>query len=226
MATPKHIAIIMDGNGRWARKREKDRSYGHYYGSENVRNIALEAGDLGVKILTLYAFSTENWKRPYKEIEYLMKLPEHFFDRYLDELMEEGVRVTTIGDLSKIPDDTRSVIEEAKEKTKQNDQLILNFALNYGGRDEIVRASKAMMADNLEEIDEEIFASYLDTAGLPDVDLLIRTGGNQRISNYLLWQSAYAELAFVDKHWPDFKREDFRKCVEDFKNRDRRFGGL
>jgi len=226
MKVAEHIAIIMDGNGRWAQKREKDRSYGHYYGSENVRNIALEAGDLGVKVLTLYAFSTENWKRPYKEIEYLMKLPKHFFERYLAELIEENVRVTTIGDLSKIPEDTRQVIEEAKERTKNNDRLILNFALNYGGRDEIVRATKAILQDGLEEVTEEVFERYLDTAGLPDVDLLIRTGGNQRISNYLLWQSAYAELVFVDKHWPDFTRDDFRKCVEDFQNRDRRFGGL
>lgn len=226
MKVAEHIAIIMDGNGRWAQKREKDRSYGHYYGSENVRNIALEAGDLGVKVLTLYAFSTENWKRPYKEIEYLMKLPKHFFERYLAELIEENVRVTTIGDLSKIPEDTRQVIEEAKERTKNNDRLILNFALNYGGRDEIVRATKAILQDGLEEVTEEVFEGYLDTAGLPDVDLLIRTGGNQRISNYLLWQSAYAELVFVDKHWPDFTRDDFRKCVEDFQNRDRRFGGL
>lgn len=226
MKVAEHIAIIMDGNGRWAQKREKDRSYGHYYGSENVRNIALEAGDLGVKVLTLYAFSTENWKRPYKEIEYLMKLPKHFFERYLDELIEENVRVTTIGDLSKIPEDTRQVIEEAKERTKNNDRLILNFALNYGGRDEIVRATKAILQDGLEEVTEEVFERYLDTAGLPDVDLLIRTGGNQRISNYLLWQSAYAELVFIDKHWPDFTRDDFRKCVEDFQNRDRRFGGL
>lgn len=226
MKVAEHIAIIMDGNGRWAQKREKDRSYGHYYGSENVRNIALEAGDLGVKVLTLYAFSTENWKRPYKEIEYLMKLPKHFFERYLAELIEENVRVTTIGDLSKIPEDTRQVIEEAKERTKNNDRLILNFALNYGGRDEIVRATKAILQDGLEEVTEEVFERYLDTAGLPDVDLLIRTGGNQRISNYLLWQSAYAELVFIDKHWPDFTRDDFRKCVEDFQNRDRRFGGL
>lgn len=222
----KHIAIIMDGNGRWAQKRNKKRTVGHYYGSENVRNIALEALDMGVEVITLYAFSTENWKRPEKEIEYLMKLPAVFFDKFLDELMEKGIAISTIGDLSKIPEKTRKVMENAVEKTKHNSKLVLNFALNYGSRDELVRASNKMIEDGHSVITEDLISSYLDTAEYPDIDLLIRTGGDQRLSNYLLWQLAYAELVFLDMAWPDFTREEFRKCIEEFESRERRFGGL
>ncbi len=222
----KHIAIIMDGNGRWAQKRNKKRTVGHYYGSENVRNIALEALDMGVEVITLYAFSTENWKRPEKEIEYLMKLPAVFFDKFLDELMEKGIAISTIGDLSKIPEKTREVMENAVEKTKHNSKLVLNFALNYGSRDELVRASNKMIEDGHSVITEDLISSYLDTAEYPDIDLLIRTGGDQRLSNYLLWQLAYAELVFLDMAWPDFTREEFRKCIEEFESRERRFGGL
>ncbi len=222
----KHIAIIMDGNGRWAQKRNKKRTVGHYYGSENVRNIALEALDMGVEVITLYAFSTENWKRPEKEIEYLMKLPAVFFDKFLDELMEKGIAISTIGDLSKIPEKTRKVMENAVEKTKHNSKLVLNFALNYGSRDELVRASNKMIEDGHSVITEDLISSYLDTAEYPDIDLLIRTGGDQRLSDYLLWQLAYAELVFLDMAWPDFTREEFRKCIEEFESRERRFGGL
>ena len=226
MNVPKHIAIIMDGNGRWATKQKKDRSFGHYYGSENVREIALTALDLGVEVLTLYAFSTENWKRPEEEISYLMKLPAIFFNKFLKELNEKGIRIMTIGDLSKIPDKTRLVIEDAVEKTKGNTKLVLNFALNYGSRDEIVRAMNAIIEAELESVSEDILESYLDTAALPSVDLLIRTGGDHRLSNYLLWQVAYAEFVFLDEEWPLFNRELFTKCVEDFSLRNRRFGGL
>lgn len=226
MNVPKHIAIIMDGNGRWATKQKKDRSFGHYYGSENVREIALTALDLGVEVLTLYAFSTENWKRPEEEISYLMKLPAIFFNKFLKELNEKGIRIMTIGDLSKIPDKTRLVIEDAVEKTKGNTKLVLNFALNYGSRDEIVRAMNAIIEAKLESVSEDILESYLDTAALPSVDLLIRTGGDHRLSNYLLWQVAYAEFVFLDEEWPLFNRELFTKCVEDFSLRNRRFGGL
>ena len=222
----KHIAIIMDGNGRWAQKRNKKRTVGHYYGSENVRNIALEALDMGIEVITLYAFSTENWKRPEKEIEYLMKLPAVFFDKFLDELMEKGIAISTIGDLSKIPEKTRKVMENAVEKTKNNSKLKLNFALNYGSRDEIVRAVKRIAIDQPEVIDEKLFSSYLDTSDLPEVDVLIRTGGDQRLSNYLLWQLAYAELVFLDLAWPDFTREEFKKCIHEFETRERTFGGL
>ncbi|CAM3584754.1 isoprenyl transferase [Erysipelothrix urinaevulpis] len=222
----KHVAIIMDGNGRWAQKRNKKRTVGHYYGSENVRNIALEALDMGIEVITLYAFSTENWKRPEKEIEYLMKLPAVFFDKFLDELMEKGIAISTIGDLSRIPEKTRKVMENAVEKTKHNSKLTLNFALNYGSRDEIVRATRELVRDQPVEITEEVFSSYLDTSDFPEVDVLIRTGGDKRLSNYLLWQLAYAELVFLDLAWPDFTRDEFRKCISEFEARERTFGGL
>ena len=222
----KHIAIVMDGNGRWATKRNKKRTVGHYYGSENVRNIALEALDMGIEVITLYAFSTENWKRPEKEIEFLMKLPAVFFDKFLDELMEKGIAISTIGDLSKIPEKTRKVMEDAVEKTKHNSKLTLNFALNYGSRDEIVRATQKIIDDGHKEVTEDLITSYLDTAQFPDIDLLIRTGGDKRLSNYLLWQLAYSELLFLDMQWPDFTREEFRESVQAFQDRERRFGGL
>ena len=226
MNAPKHVAIIMDGNGRWATKQKKDRSFGHYYGSENVREIALTALDLGIEVLTLYAFSTENWKRPEDEIEFLMKLPAVFFKKFLKELNEKGIRITTIGDLSKIPEKTRLVMEDAVEKTKHNNKLVLNFALNYGSRDEIVRAVNKVIHDKKDHVTEEEFEGYLDTFGLPEVDLLIRTGGDARLSNYLLWQLAYAELVFLEEEWPLFNREVFIECIEAFNSRNRRFGGL
>lgn len=226
METINHIAIIMDGNGRWATKKNKERTFGHYYGSENVREIALAALKVGVKTLTLYAFSTENWKRPQKEIEYLMKLPEVFFKRFLKELNEKGIRIMTIGDLTQIPKSTRDVMQRAVEETKENDKLILNFALNYGSRDEIVRAVNQIIKDDVKEVNEVLFDVYLDTYGLEPVDLLIRTGGDKRLSNYLLWQLAYAELVFLDLEWPDFNEAVFLKCIEDFKKRERRFGGV
>ncbi len=226
MSDLKHIAIIMDGNGRWATSQKKSRSFGHYYGSENVRAVALSALEVGVSTLTLYAFSTENWKRPQEEIDYLMKLPAVFFKKFLKELNEKGIRITTIGDLSKIPEKTRKVMYDAIEQTKNNDKLTLNFALNYGSKDEIVRAVNKIIEDDVKEVSEEIFDDYLDTKGLPPVDLLIRTGGDQRLSNYLLWQMAYAELVFLDMQWPEFNKEEFLACVHDFHERNRRFGGI
>lgn len=221
----KHVAIIMDGNGRWAKRQQKERTFGHYYGSENVRAIALEALDLGVEMITLYAFSTENWRRPQKEIDYLMRLPKVFFDKFLNELNEKGIRICTIGDLSRIPQRTRDVMDRAVALTKNNQKLILNFALNYGGRDEIVRAVNQAI-DAKVHVDEISFATHLDTHGYPEVDMLIRTGGDARLSNFLLWQLAYAELVFLDMEWPQFGREDFKKCVLEFGKRERRFGGL
>lgn len=221
----KHVAVIMDGNGRWAKGQQKERTFGHYFGSENVRSIALEALDLGIEVLTLYAFSTENWKRPQTEIDYLMKLPQVFFNKFLKELNEKGIRISTIGDLSRIPDKTRKVMENAVEVTKNNRNLTLNFALNYGSRDEIVRACNRAIELG-EPVDEATFERYLDTAQFPDVDMLIRTGGDIRLSNYLLWQLAYAELVFLDIAWPEFNAEIFRKCVTDVETRERRFGGL
>ncbi len=226
MAAPSHVAVIMDGNGRWATKQKKSRKLGHYYGSENVREIALSCLDKGVKVLTLYTFSTENWKRPQEEIDYLMKLPAIFFEKFLKELMEKGIRIETIGDLSKIPDRTRKVMENAIERTKNNDKLVLVFAINYGARDEIVRAAQKLIDSGVSEVTEALFSSVLDTEKLGDVDLLIRTGGDQRLSNYLLWQLAYSELVFVDEAWPDFTRSQFDQIIDDFALRNRTFGGL
>ena len=228
--TCRHVAIIMDGNGRWAKKQDKLRTFGHLSGSENVRNIALAANKLGIKVLTLYAFSTENWKRPMEEVDYLMKLPEIFFNRFIDELMREGIRIMAIGDLSRFPVKTQSVMRNAIDKTRNNKGLILNFAMNYGGRDEIIRAVNAIADDvrqgKSEYIDETVFESYLMTAGLPPVDLMIRTSGEQRISNFLLWQLAYAEFVFTDVAWPDFGESDLTEAINVFENRSRRFGGL
>lgn len=225
-----HVAIIMDGNGRWAKKQKKQRTFGHFSGSENVRNIAIAANDLGIKALTLYAFSTENWQRPIEEVDYLMKLPEVFFSRFLDELMQKNIRITSIGNLSAFPADTRRVLEMAIERTKENSGLILNFAMNYGGRDEIVRAVRRLVdtydTEQLKNLSEEMFESALDTAGLPEVDLLIRTSGEVRISNFLLWQLAYSEMIFPEVAWPEFTAELFNECIDEFNRRDRRFGGV
>lgn len=228
--TCRHVAIIMDGNGRWAKKQDKQRTFGHLSGSENVRNIALAANKLNIKVLTLYAFSTENWKRPMEEVDYLMKLPEVFFNRFMDELMREGIKIMAIGDLSKFPPNTQRVLLNAIDKTKNNPGLILNFAMNYGGRDEIVRAVNAIASEvrlgKLDIIDETVFESFLMTSGLPPVDLMIRTSGEQRISNFLLWQLAYSELVFTDVSWPDFREDDLVEALKVFENRNRRFGGL
>jgi undecaprenyl diphosphate synthase len=226
----RHVAIIMDGNGRWAKKQDKQRTFGHLSGSENVRNIALAANKLDIKVLTLYAFSTENWKRPMEEVDYLMKLPEVFFNRFIDELMREGIKIMAIGDLSRFPANTQRVLQNAIDKTRNNSGLILNFAMNYGGRDEIIRAVNAIADDVLlgkvDRVDETVFESYLMTAGLPPVDLMIRTSGEQRISNFLLWQLAYAELVFTNVAWPDFREADLVDAINVFENRNRRFGGL
>lgn len=228
--TCRHVAIIMDGNGRWAKKQDKQRTFGHLSGSENVRNIALAANKLNIKVLTLYAFSTENWKRPMEEVDYLMKLPEVFFNRFMDELMREGIKIMAIGDLSKFPPNTQRVLLNAIDRTKNNSGLILNFAMNYGGRDEIIRAVNAIANEvrlgTLDIIDETVFESYLMTSGLPPVDLMIRTSGEQRISNFLLWQLAYSELVFTDVSWPDFREDDLVEALKVFENRNRRFGGL
>lgn len=224
--TCRHVAIIMDGNGRWAKKQNQKRTFGHLSGSENVRNIALAANKLNIKVLTLYAFSTENWKRPLEEVDYLMKLPEVFFNRFMDELMREGIKIMAIGDLSRFPANTRRVLLSAIEKTKNNQGLVLNFAMNYGGRDEIIRAVKKIIEEKITDIDEQSFEKYLMTAGLPPVDLMIRTSGEQRISNFLLWQLAYSELIFTDVSWPEFKEDDLADAIRQFESRNRRFGGL
>lgn len=225
-----HIAIIMDGNGRWAKQRNLPRTMGHKNGVEKVREIAIYANKLGLKCLTLYAFSTENWKRPEKEVNYIMSLPKIFFKAYLKELMENNIKVTMIGDLKKIPNEAKEVFKDAIKATSKNTGMILNFALNYGGQNEIVRAAKKFAKDykngKVNSLDEESFKSYLYTKDLPEVDFMIRTSNEQRISNFLLYQLAYSELIFMDTYWPDFKKEDLDKAIEIYKSRNRRFGGL
>ena len=227
----RHVAIIMDGNGRWAKKQHRERTFGHYQGVENVRNIAITANDLGIEVVTLYAFSTENWKRPIEEVNYLMKLPEVFFDCFLKELMDKNIRIMMIGQWDKIPSDTTRVLKMAIEKTSNNTGMILAFAMNYGGKQEILNAVNACLKDNYDkglkdEITEEQFNNYLDSGLFPDVDLLIRTSGEYRISNFLLWKIAYAELAFIDEAWPELTPKRFTEVINEFSQRDRRFGGL
>ena len=229
---PTHVAIIMDGNGRWAKKRNMPRVKGHYEGMQTVKKITKYASKLGIKYLTLYAFSTENWARPKEEVSYLMDLPEKMFTSFMPELMENNVKVEVIGVVEKLPENTRKAVEDAVEQTKNNTGLKLIFALNYGSKDEIVTAVKriAQGATNneykVEEIDEQLISDNLFTKDTPDPDLLIRTSGEQRISNFLLWQIAYSEFIFTKVAWPDFVEEEFYKALLEYQSRDRRFGGL
>lgn len=227
LSTPiNHIAFIMDGNGRWAKKRLLPRHLGHKEGCLRIIEILRACKELGVKAMSLYAFSTENWKRPKDEIDHLFDYLDEFFKREIDNLMKDDVQVRTMGDLTRLPPHTQNTIKEAKERTKNNKTVILNICLNYGGRDEIVRAINKAINENNGEITEEKFATYLDSTGLPEVDLLIRTSGEQRLSNYMLWQMAYAEFIFTPTYWPDFKREHLIECLKEFESRNRRFGGL
>ncbi|KEZ50119.1 isoprenyl transferase [Metabacillus indicus] len=229
---PEHIAIIMDGNGRWAKKRALPRIAGHHEGMKTVRKITKLSNELGVKALTLYAFSTENWKRPKSEVDYLMKLPEEFLGTFLPELIEENVQVRIIGDESKIPAHTLRAVQKAKEETGSNNGLILNFALNYGSRAEMIHAVRGMVEDaengelKIEDISEELFSSYLMTSGMKDPDLLIRTSGEIRLSNFMLWQLAYSEFVFTDVLWPDFSEDHLISAIDEYQHRGRRFGGL
>ena len=229
---PSHIAIIMDGNGRWANKRALPRIAGHHEGMKNVRKITRYADDIGVNVLTLYAFSTENWKRPKTEVEFLMSLPEQFLSSFLPELMERNICVQTIGEINALPTGTKRALDKAIEATKNNTGLILNFAMNYGGRAEIVKAMQSMAHDvtqgnlTIDAIDENCVNQYLMTSHLPEPDLLIRTSGEIRLSNFMLWQLAYAEFWFTDVHWPDFNEETLAEAISVYQNRNRRYGGL
>ena len=229
MNSLKHLAIVMDGNGRWAKQNKLPRSAGHYKGVEVLRNITIYANKLGIKCLTVYAFSTENWKRSLDEVNYIMSLPKIFFSKYIQELMDNNVRIMIIGDRDKVPKETMNVIDEAIEETKNNSGLILNFAFNYGGRDEIVKAAKKYAVDyasgKVNDLSEEEFSNYLYTKGLPEVDLLIRTGGEKRLSNFLLWQVAYAEFIIIDTLWPEFDNNTLDSCIEEYNHRKRNFGG-
>lgn len=223
---PKHIAIIMDGNGRWAKARNKERTFGHLEGTKNVRNIAIAAKDFGVKVLTLYAFSTENWARPKSEVAFLMKLPKVFIDEYLKELMENNIKIQTIGHYQKLPKETVKVLDYAMAQTKHNNGMILNFALNYGSKDEIVHSVNTLLKQGKTHVTMQDIEKHLMTADLLDVDLCIRTSGEQRLSNFLLWQLAYAELYFTDVAWPDFDKDQLALAINKYRQRERRFGGL
>lgn len=225
---PDHIAIILDGNGRWAKKQNRPRTFGHKEGAENVIRIAKSAKKFGVKTLTLYAFSTENWKRPATEVGFLMDLLIKFVNSKLEQLMAEDCKINFLGDISKLPAKTREACDFALEKTKDNKSLTINIALNYGGRDEIVHAYKEIMEKGYvpDDITEELISENLYTAGQSDPDLLIRPGGEIRLSNFLIYQLAYTELYFTDVLWPDFTEDDLREAILAFTKRDRRYGGL
>jgi undecaprenyl diphosphate synthase len=227
---PRHIAVIMDGNGRWAKQQGQDRLFGHASGVESVRSTIKSAREFGVEYLTLYAFSTENWNRPKEEVDALMDLLVQSIANEVDELDENNIRLITIGDESKLPDDCQKSLMWAKEKTKNNKSLTLILALNYSARWEIIRALKeiALEIENHQlkaaEINEEIFERFLSTKDIPDPELLIRTSGENRISNFLLWQIAYTEFHFTNVYWPEFRREHFMQALLDYQNRERRFG--
>ncbi|WP_126426439.1 isoprenyl transferase [Brevibacillus marinus] len=229
---PRHIAVIMDGNGRWAQKRNLPRIVGHRSGMQTVKEIVKAADSIGVQTLTMYAFSTENWKRPREEVDYLMKLPQEFLSTELEELIERNVRVRMLGDPQGLPPHTVEAMNIAEERTRQNTGLQLNFALNYGGRTEIVKAvqdlARKVQAGMLkpEEIDEAMLTQHLYTRDFPDPDLLIRTSGEIRLSNFMLWQLAYTELWFTDVLWPDFTKELFFEAIAEYQSRARRYGAV
>lgn len=232
---PAHVAIIMDGNGRWAKSRHLPRVAGHKEGMNTVKKITIAASDLGVKVLTLYAFSTENWKRPTDEVNYLMQLPVSFFDTFVPDLVKHNVRVQVMGYTDQLPAKTQKAVRDAVADTQACDGMVLNFALNYGSRAEMVTGIQAIAQQvqagklTVDQIDERTVDDALMTSALGqyhDPDLLIRTSGEERISNFLLWQIAYSELVFTDVKWPDFTATTLKACIADFQHRDRRFGGL
>jgi undecaprenyl diphosphate synthase len=225
---PRHVGIIMDGNGRWAEVRGLPRIEGHRRGVERTKEVVEVSVELGLKALTLYAFSLENWQRPSSEVMTLMKLLEFYLKKEINALMKKDVVFKTIGEIWRLPEDIQRVIRETEEKTSLNKGMILVAAWSYSGRNEILRAVKKVLnsAVNPEDLTEETFSSYLDTASLPAPDLIIRTGGEMRISNFLLWQGAYSELYFTDTLWPDFTKEEFLLAIQDYQRRERRFGAI
>lgn len=236
LAVPKHIGIIMDGNGRWAQKRLQPRVFGHKAGMEALQDVAKAASQMGVKVLTVYAFSTENWSRPEKEVKFIMNLPVEFYDRYVPELHRQGVKIQMIGNVGRLPEETLASLRKAEQLTAGNTGMILNFALNYGGRAEIQEAVR-MIAEEVQngnysadQITDELISSHLYTGSLPedwrDPELIIRTSGELRLSNFLPWQSAYSELYFTDTLWPDFTAQLLEEAIEEYNRRNRRFGGV
>ena len=232
MSVPQHVAIILDGNGRWAKSKGMPRNYGHVQGSKNVERICEEAWRLGIKYLTVYAFSTENWNRPQDEVDALMNLLRRYMKTCLTTAAKNDMKVRVIGDITRLDEDIRSRILELEEATKNNGGLNFQIAINYGSRDELVRGIRRLAQDCVDnkqdpaEITEAVIERYLDTHGIPDPDLLIRTSGEQRLSDFLLWQLAYTEFYFTDVHWPAFTKEELIKAIEQYNKRDRRFGGV
>lgn len=228
----RHVAFIMDGNGRWAKARNLPRHLGHKAGCDRVTDIYEECLDQGIKCMSLYAFSTENWNRPKDEINHLFNYLEIFFKKEIKRMIKEGTRIIASGDLTRLPLKTQKVVNDSIEKTKDGKNFTFNICLNYGGKAELVRAAKMFAKDvkdgkkDIDDLDENSFEDYLYTKGLPPVDVLIRTSGELRTSNYLPWQLAYAEFIFPKTAWPDFTKEEFRKCIEEFNSRNRRFGGI
>ena len=232
MKIPQHVAIIMDGNGRWAKSKGMPRTYGHIEGAKTVEKICEDAWNMGIKYLTVYAFSTENWRRPKEEVDALMKLLRNYMKNCLKRAEKNDMVVRVIGDKSGLDEDIRGKIAELEKATANNQGLNFQIAINYGSRDEIVRSIRKVMEDvkagkiEPEQMDEAMFDSYLDTAGIPSPDLLIRTSGEERLSNFLMWQLAYTEFYFTDVPWPAFSKEELQKAVEKYNGRDRRFGGV
>ena len=232
---PRHIALIMDGNGRWAKKRGLPRTYGHKVGTQRIIDIINESIDLKIEALTVYAFSTENWKRNNDEIEYIFSLLYEMFDKKMESIMNKNIKVRVLGTLDRLEgkyDLLKQKIEEITNKTKNNTGLMFNVAFNYGSHDEIIRAIKNIskeVKDNsisVEDIDESLLENYLMTKGLPNIDMVVRTSGEVRLSNFLLWQVAYSELIFTNTYWPDFDGYEFRKCIQEYQKRDRKYGNV
>jgi undecaprenyl diphosphate synthase len=226
MILPSHIAIIMDGNGRWGIKKYNDRNKGHYFGLKNINKVIECCIKLKIKYLTLYAFSTENWNRPKKEINYLFYLFKYFYKKNFNKLNKNDIKIKFIGDFTNIPKDLKTIIKKIQTKTKNNNIITVVFAFNYGAKSELINAFKSILKNKKKAINEEIISNHLYTKNIPDPDILIRTGGNKRLSNFLLWQLSYAELFFVDKNWPDFNFLDLKKIVSTFTSIKRKFGGL
>ena len=226
MISPSHIAIIMDGNGRWGLKKYNDRNKGHYYGLQNINKVIKNCIKLHIKYLTLYTFSTENWNRPKKEIEYLFFLFKFFYQKNFNKINKNNIRIKFIGDLKNIPADLKVIIKKIQDKTKNNNRITVVFAFNYGAKSELINAFKKIHKNKNNKISEELISNNLYTKNIPDPDILVRTGGEKRLSNFLLWQLSYAELFFIEKNWPDFNFLDLKKIVNKFRGIKRRFGGL
>ena len=228
MISPSHIAIIMDGNGRWGLKKYKDRNKGHYFGLQNINKIIKDCIKINIKYLTLYTFSTENWNRPKKEIDYLFFLFKYFYKKNFNKLNKNNIKIKFIGNLKNIPKDLKVIIKKIQDKTKNNDEITVIFAFNYGAKSELVNAFKNIIKNKnkVNKINEDLINNNLYTKNIPDPDILIRTGGEKRLSNFLLWQLSYAELFFINKNWPDFNFFDLKKIINTFGVIKRKFGGL